>query len=159
VLVGHAQFDPTTHITNGLQLGDGKSYGTTSTYNTFDLTTVPPTYSPTFFETTNVSANSVSLFACDSLSIAGQYSGTGLFVGMDSGADRLSSLLAMGAAAVAWVTADAQARPDATGQSTFVGPVSPIASANSAFNQNLVVRPGVYTDVGDKVVEVKDPKP
>jgi RHS repeat-associated protein len=160
VLAGHSTFDPATHITNGVPLGNGTSYGTTSTHSDMDLRTDPPTLSPTFFQTTNVSANSVALFACDSIAIAGQYSGAGLFVGMDSGADHLSSLSAMGAAAAAWVMADAQSRPDSTGQSTFVGPVSPIANANTAFNQNAGGQPGVYTDQGDKVVEVKkDPKP
>lgn len=155
VFVGHTRHDPTTNVTNSLQLANGDSRGTASTSQTFDMSTDPPTLGAKINQNTTVSANSVAVFGCDSISLSSQYTDAGLFVAMDSGPDHLSSLQAMGMAAASWVTADARARPDPSGTSTFVGPVDPLASANAAFNQNAVSVPGVYTDNGDKVVEVR----
>lgn len=156
VFVGHTQHDPSTGTTNAIQLGNGSSMGTSSTSQNLDMTTAPPTLFPMMSQSTTVSAGSVSLFGCDSASLANQYSGAGLFVGMDSGADRLSSLQAMGPAAAAWVSADAVQRPASSGDSSLIGPpVNAIDSANAAFNQNASSSstPVPYTDFGDRVVQ------
>jgi hypothetical protein len=85
-----------------------------------------------------IRANTVALFACDTTAIMGQYATVDnpkvSIVGVDSGQGLQTSLEGLGAAAAAFVTADALARP-ANGQPP-PNAVDPIAAANIALQQN-----------------------
>jgi RHS repeat-associated protein len=128
VFMGHS-----THAeegTNGVQLVNGISAGTAS--QTTDQAT-----STTYTDVT-IRANTVALFACDTTAIMGQYATVDnpkvSIVGVDSGQGLQTSLEGLGAAAAAFVTADALARP-ANGQPP-PNAVDPIAAANIALQQN-----------------------
>jgi RHS repeat-associated protein len=154
VFVGHTLHDPQTGQVNQIQLGNGNSMG--SQFDTQQLNSELGSFSLSYVRgETNVAANSVALFGCNSIQLADQYNQAGLFVGMDSGPDAVSSINFMAAAAAAWVSADAQARPDPFGTSTFIGPMDPITSAQAAFDRR---NPNDY-DKGDKVVQAKKDPP
>ena len=121
VFVGHSTHDETG--TTGLRLINGVSAGSTSQTDDESL-------SATVAGVT-VNANTLALFGCDTQAIMYQYGpdnpfalASAFIVGMDSGANKVSSLEAMGMAAAAFVAADAAASPD------------PVAAANMAFQQN-----------------------
>jgi RHS repeat-associated protein len=141
VFVGHTSHDPNTLKTTAVTLGDmGRSAGANSVQSVLG----PPDASgvrnaeEVALPTTTVSANTIALFGCQSIDLASQYPGTN-FIGMDSGTGQpgeapVSSLQAMGAAAAAFVTADAAARP-ANGQPS-ANATDPVTAANQAFQQN-----------------------
>ncbi|HWG19678.1 MAG TPA: hypothetical protein VG225_04045 [Terracidiphilus sp.] len=87
-------------------------------------------------EMPQVNGGTVAIFGCDSAHLSGQYSGADNFVGVDSGADRETSvpgLLSSGAAFV-----DSMASGNSIQQA--------VSSANGVLNQEPA------TDKNDKVV-------
>jgi hypothetical protein len=96
----------------------------------------------------SVSANTVALFACQSSDLAQDYAMTN-FLGMNSGPDRVTDLQTLGSAALSFILADALARPGADAPpNTFIGPLDPLASANSA----ILASPKTM-DQGDSVIQ------
>ncbi len=138
VFVGHSTHND-VEGTNGVELFNGISAGTVSQTDTESLSAT--------YNGVTVSANTVALFACDSQAIMGQYTEDSPYtfvVGVYSGADKVSSLEALGTAAAAFVAADA------------AGSMDPVAAANGAFQQS---RRSQDTD-GDKVVQqIEQQKP
>jgi uncharacterized protein RhaS with RHS repeats len=127
IFVGHSTHD--AGGTNGVELFNGISSGTVSQ-------TTDQAVSATITSVT-VNANTVGLFGCDTQAIMSQYTvdnpNTSV-IGVDSGANKKTSLEALGAAALAFVAADAAARP-ANGQFS-PGASDPVAAANAALRQN-----------------------
>jgi len=136
VFVGHSSRNPKPpHQRTGIVLDNGRSAGTNSVRR--DIGAVGPdgvanaTEAP--LPATNVSANTVALFGCDTSELSSQYAGAE-FVGVDSGPNSETSLEALGPAAAAFVQADAAARPENTVPPA--NPPDPIGAANRALDAN-----------------------
>jgi hypothetical protein len=128
--------------TNHIVLNDGRSAGEKGS----QTATVTPSSNANEPPAVNVQdngpgpptkADTVAIFGCQSSDLSDQYGNTN-FVGMDSGADKLSSIDAMDAAGAAFVTGQANGQ-NAVGQ------------ANDAFQQNAVVNDVVSDKDGDHV--------
>jgi RHS repeat-associated protein len=131
IFVGHTTHDTINgqNVTNGIRLVNGISAGTASQ-------TTDQANSATITSVT-VNANTVGLFGCDTASLAGQYAAdntTTSFIGVDSGADKKTTLEALSAAAPAFVAAEAAARP--ANSAVPRNPPNPVAAANQALQQN-----------------------
>ena len=128
IFVGHSSLG-TQGSANGVQLFDGISADTVSQTNDWA--------SSATITSVTVNADTVGLFGCDTKAIMGQYTTDNpntSAIGVDGGANRGTSLEALGASAAAFVRADAIARP-ATGQAPS-NARDPIAAANAALQQN-----------------------
>jgi RHS repeat-associated protein len=146
IFVGHTDHEMNADggigKTNHIVLNDGRSAGEKGS----QTATVTPSSNANEPPAVNVQdngpgpptkADTVAIFGCQSSDLSDQYGNTN-FVGMDSGADKLSSIDAMDAAGAAFVTGQANGQ-NAVGQ------------ANDAFQQNAVVNDVVSDKDGDHV--------
>jgi RHS repeat-associated protein len=135
VFAGHTSHEAGSHVANAVVLANGRSAGQNSV-----VQVVTPTETPGLVQAaeqplpqTDIQANTVALFGCNSIDLAGQYSLTD-FIGLNSGQNNGTTVQAEGDAAAAWVAADATDRP-ADGDAPAPSP-DPVGAANNALNQS-----------------------